>query len=593
MITRLAATIPVALRAALGLGCLALCGGGAMLCGARPAAADDVGRYALVVGVERYDETELAPLQWAEDDVEAIGAALERLGFSVVTMTSKSGVARRRPVEAKDILEQVERRLADREPGDTVVLCFSGHGVQLKSEAADQKGAKELYFCPERALPADPATLLPMTAVLERLARCAAGRKLLIVDACRDDYEPPNGSKSGRVIELPAAGFKRPPVPAGLVAIYSCSPGQRSFEIGTLGHSVFSQHLIEYLEGRAPADQYPGGEVGITDLTSYVRRKTRDTAEVKLGRVQTPDVITPEGTLAEWPLGRLGGGPRPAGGELASVTPRPLPEVPPVPRPASPPVTKREQRGEVVENSLGMKLVRIPAGEFQMGVNARDNIGPVHKVTISKPFLLGQMEVTQAQFEQVTGATPWRGQQFVQEGPDVAVSYVTWDEASRFCSLLTEIERRSGQLPPGTAYRLPTEAEWEYACRAGTMASFSFGDDDSRLGEFAWWGGLTGDGNAKQEQYAHPVGQLRPNPWNLFDIHGNVAEWCADWYAKNAYTPAAVVDPRGPAAGTIRVVRGGSWNSSLGRARSASRYQGVPPTERYSNLGFRVARDLE
>lgn len=279
---------------------LAVCGSAAA-----PAARGD-GRYALVVGVEKYDPAELAPLDFAEDDVQALGRALEKLGFSVVTMTSAAESAARRPVLPGDILAQLDRRLADREPTDTVVLAFSGHGVQLTGERANAAGVKELWFCPERARPGDPRTMLAMSEVIRRLSRCGAGRKLLLVDACRNDFEPKSSAKGSRTIELPAAGVKRPPIPAGMVAMFSCRPGEQSFEVDALGHSIFSHHVIEFLEGRAPPDRYPRGEVGITELTSYVRTKTRDTADVRLDRDQVPDVVLPDGSFGEWPLGRLG-----------------------------------------------------------------------------------------------------------------------------------------------------------------------------------------------------------------------------------------------------------------------------------------------
>ncbi len=259
------------------------------------------------------------------------------------------------------------------------------------------------------------------------------------------------------------------------------------------------------------------------------------------------------------------------------------------------------QQGEVIENSLGMKLVVIPAGEFQMGSNESGekvlrldkDERPIHRVRITQPFSMGQTEVTQGQFERVLGTTPWRGKDYVKEGPTVAASYVSWNDAVEFCRKLTEIERRAGRLPAGGAYRLPTEAEWEYACRAGTQTRVSFGDDEARLSDHAWWGGLLGDGNAKTEQYAHEVGKKKPNTWGLHDMHGNVWEWCSDWYDRDYYRTSPAADPEGPSsAGSFRVIRGGGWSYYPVGYRSAHR-GGDTPSRRNFNVGFRVVLSVE
>ena len=159
-------------------------------------------------------------------------------------------------------------------------------------------------------------------------------------------------------------------------------------------------------------------------------------------------------------------------------------------------------------------------------------------------------------------------------------SGITWDEAIEFCQKLTATEHKNGKLPAGESYRLPTDAEWEYACRAGTTTAFSFGDDESKLSEYAWFNGNTGI-----EKYAHKVGLKKPNPWGLHDMHGNVFEWCSDWYGEAL---SGGIDPVGPGGGSHRVLRGGSWGSAPGHGRSAYRSSGVPSNR--SNRGFRVAR---
>ncbi len=161
--------------------------------------------------------------------------------------------------------------------------------------------------------------------------------------------------------------------------------------------------------------------------------------------------------------------------------------------------------GDPIVNSIGMLLVPIPAGEFQMGSPDSDSDEkPQHLVKITKPFYLSVYEVTQQQYEQVMGVRPWQGKQFLQEGLDYPATHVSWDDAVEFCRKLSENE--------GVEYRLPTEAQWEYACRAGTTTAYSFGDDASKLGQYGWY-----DMNTNKK---HAVGQKRPNPWSLYDTHG-------------------------------------------------------------------------
>ena len=235
--------------------------------------------------------------------------------------------------------------------------------------------------------------------------------------------------------------------------------------------------------------------------------------------------------------------------------------------------------GDPIENSIGMVLVPIPAGEFLMG-SPETEPGRVddevqHQVTLTKPFLLGVHEVTQGQWQAVMGTTPWKGEKYVKEGDDYPATHVNWDDVVEFCRKLSEKE--------GLEYRLPTEAESEYACRAGTTTAYSFGDDTSELGEYAWYNVNTfGAG----QEYAHTVGQKRPNPWGLYDMHGNVWEWCSDWYED--YSSGSVTDPAGPSSGSSRVLRGGSWSFDAEFCRSALRFRGNP-SFRYYRYGFRVA----
>ncbi len=226
-------------------------------------------------------------------------------------------------------------------------------------------------------------------------------------------------------------------------------------------------------------------------------------------------------------------------------------------------------------NSLGMELVDIPAGAFLMG----DGPSAV-AVTLSRRFSLGKYEVTQSQFKKVMSLEPWAGRANVQSGDEYPAVYVDWNEATEFCRRLTVTDHESGKLSAVEEYRLPTEAEWEYACRAGTKTLFSFGDNESEMTDFAWF-----NGNTNTEQYAHKIGAKKANPWGLYDMHGNACEWCSDWHDK---TLSGGTDPMGPNSGAGRIGCGGSWAFRPVGCQSASRYCSAP-SDRYDSLGFRVA----
>jgi formylglycine-generating enzyme required for sulfatase activity len=179
------------------------------------------------------------------------------------------------------------------------------------------------------------------------------------------------------------------------------------------------------------------------------------------------------------------------------------------------------------------------------------------------------MEVTQGQWEALMGSNPSNF-----KGADLPVEQVSWTEAMEFCRKLTERERAAGRLPEGYAYTLPTEAQWEYACRAGTTGNYA-GD----LNSMGWYAHNSGN-------MTHHVGQKQANAWGLFDMHGNVWEWCLDWYS--IYPGGSVTDPIGPSSGTNRVNRGGSWSYTALSCRSATRSWYAPGT-RLNTLGFRVA----
>ena len=231
-----------------------------------------------------------------------------------------------------------------------------------------------------------------------------------------------------------------------------------------------------------------------------------------------------------------------------------------------------------IANSIGMKMVLVHAGSFTMGSTIRvirvpglDHDDPKHEVTISKSYYLGVFEVTQDEYEKVMGEnlSKFRGKM----NP---VDNVNWADAVTFCRKLSDLPE---EKTAGREYRLPTEAEWEYACRAGSTTEYCFGDAADELEEYAWY-------SKDQLGRTHAVGLKKPNRWGLYDMHGNLCEWCQDFY--EPYTPGAETDPQGPGRGSNRVVRNGCWRERDANCRSAYRSPGGPGV-RTDIVGFRVA----
>ncbi|WP_242030278.1 formylglycine-generating enzyme family protein, partial [Microcystis wesenbergii] len=266
------------------------------------------------------------------------------------------------------------------------------------------------------------------------------------------------------------------------------------------------------------------------------------------------------------------------GKSIATVTSTPLPKVaPPAPSSPPPPPAKLTPFTENLPNRVTLEMVSLPAGQFLMGSphsdpDAASDEKPQHQVKVNS-FAIGKYPVTQAQYEAVMGTNP----SYFKNNPQNPVEKVSWDDAQAFCQKLSQIT--------GKTYRLPTEAEWEYACRAGTTTRFYFGDDANQLGDYAWYDGSS-------QKTTHPVGQKRPNAWGLYDMSGNVWEWCEDdwhdnyigapkdgsaWFIKN--------DNRSQSA---KCLLGGSWNNYPNFCRSASRYWYFPNFD-FNFSGFRVA----
>ncbi|MEX0819110.1 MAG: formylglycine-generating enzyme family protein [Pirellulaceae bacterium] len=261
----------------------------------------------------------------------------------------------------------------------------------------------------------------------------------------------------------------------------------------------------------------------------------------------------------------------------------------------------------IITNSVGIKLARIPAGTFVMGSPRgeaeRDDKEERHEVTITKPFYLGVYEVTQAEYVAVMKGGRDGSNRSAFRGDDLPVENVEWKMSKIFCE---QLSARPEELNAGRKYRLPTEAEWEYACRAGTSTAFHVGD--SLSSDQANFNGNYPVGDGETGKYLRrtaPVGSYEPNAFGLYDMHGNVAEWCADWYDPDYYLNSPEEDSLGPPFGVVStkftnngnqnffvVVRGGCWVDDGRACRSAYRYRAMPNTQ-YRLIGFRVACEVE
>jgi formylglycine-generating enzyme required for sulfatase activity len=230
----------------------------------------------------------------------------------------------------------------------------------------------------------------------------------------------------------------------------------------------------------------------------------------------------------------------------------------------------------IITTTSGIPMVLLPAGYFEMGSrHGREDEQPVHKVWLDS-FLIDQHEVTQAEYEKLGRSEAFPNPSHFK-GQDLPVEQITWPQAAVFCNARSRLEglQPCYNLETGTCdfeatgYRLPTEAEWEYACRAGSATDYAFGNDTRKLADFGWFV----DNSAKK---THPVGEKKPNAWGLFDMHGNVAEWCQDVYDKDYYRASSEKNPHGPAEGKEYVLRGGSWKSPVEALRSAYRLGEIP-----------------
>lgn len=563
------------------------------------------GQYALVVGVESYKRGQLLPqLQYAADDAHKLATELEGAGYEVTRVMQSGGKNSIKP-DAEGILTEFIKVLAKaKNDDDIVIVALLGHSVQFEADGAGQN----FYFCPADAKIAKVKSateitelnrLIEIRELYAEMEKCTAGAKLLLLDTNRAN--PLRKSNRQSIFSL-----SRPHLPAptnGTAVLVSCEANQSSCEDMELKSGVFVHQLLTGLKGAAdvgtvanPADN----AITLEELYRFASEKTHDFVRVHykttkqmpemLGsfRVAVPVVslppkdepgMTPQEALAQQalnamanqnPLGQGGGSPGSGGASQNGEV--------------DPAVFKAGE--SVVRNTLGSSLILVEAGSFRMGSPASE---PGHvasetqvDVRLTADFWLGKYEVTQAEYRTLMRASPWAGLPGVLDDPSAPATHVTWEEAMLFCAVLTDVEHASGLLPHKYRYDLPTEAQWEYACRAGTETAYHFGATAADLPDYAWY-----KDNAEavaDQKFAHLVGLKDPNEIGLYDMHGNVREWC-----KDIFRPALPggSDPFVVELGTSRVSRGGNWQSMAIDCRSAYRFAEAPIT-RKSGLGFRV-----
>ncbi len=570
-------------------------------------------RYALLVGVGKYPEGSGFPvLPYAERDAEVLARVLVASGYDrqlvrVLTLTRGARDPRFLPT-LRNIRRELELITRDRQPDDSIVIALAGHGFTRRETNPPQASPQErkTFFCPLDSDLSDLGGLLPLGEIYTLLAESKAGGKLLLVDAAR--WNPDQASTS-------LSFFLPPPPPDSVSAFYSSSANQLAWDAHDQGggHGVFFHHVIEALKG--DADQEFGnkdGYVSLGELVPYVQKNVEDYSRRRIGAVQAPYFLS-----------------KPETNQFILASPRKSPGPP-----------------AFVTRSVPIKLLKIVPTVFRMGSPENQAADypeekPQHQVRLTRDYYLGQTEITQAQYLAVTGKNPSncsaQGRlRSIVAGQDTRafpVENVSWFDAIVFCNELsrreklepyyliasegTDLEKaRSVRIPDleASGYRLPTEAEWEFAARAGVETRFPFGDTEVGIEAVAWFADNSGRVRWDSQRFwkefckgdkvtfivqairsgcqTHPVASLRPNAFDLYDMHGNVQEWCADAYRTAYYRSDRVDDPINlnmylP----LRSLRGGSFADGA-ECLPASRRLALGPTEATMCTGFRIALTL-
>ncbi len=638
-------------------------------------------RWAVIVGIDRYQSSNITPLAGAVADAKAMARALmqySRFPENQVFLLTSDDPANR--PDLGNIYARLQYVASRAKTGDTFLFYFSGHGISRGDESFLLTWESNIQI-PDLV----KRLSLPVEDLNDYLSRISASKVLIVMDACRNNPETGRGEGDNLLTESFARGIRPESISgrAGGISlsakIYSCKIGQRSYEWPGRKRGFFSIALEEALSGKAQGED---GEVTLDRVESYMHRRVPELVEQALGpgKSQVPWVERSGAGAGEFVWSRFETPARPVEEYVTPKTPgqsdfsledierkaaeiaaakvawadklnemrrssSKVEEIEKLDLPSSDKADAwqrildaysednpysaeddrlrtraserlrywrdyRPPRQEVSEYYVpgsvrevagvpGLRMVPIPAGTFKMGTNSTDHkwlerSRPVHAVTLSA-FEMSATEITVGQFKQFVQASGYSteaergGGGFVYTGgkweqkadanwrntylaqtDDHPVVMVSWNDAKAFCLWIGK--------QTGRRYDLPTEAEWEYACRAGTTTEYYTGNSEGSLSRAGWFGGNSGSGT-------HPVGQKEPNGFGLYDMHGNVWEWCSDWYG--SYSSASQSNPTGPASGSSRVARGGGWGDDANGCRSAGR-DGGDPGGGGSGIGFRV-----
>lgn len=550
-------------------------------------------RIALVIGNGKYEGVGM--LRNPANDAAAMSATLRKLGFAVTTKIDVD------LVQLEDAVVQFRRSL---KKGSVALFFYAGHGLQVRGEnflLPINSRLKEEFEVNRKCYGVDQ--------VIGAMEESESSLKVIILDCCRDNPFTRSWKRNGAKQGIAAIAD----IPDGTVIAFATAPGKTASDgRPDSKNSPYTAHLVASLNSRPT-----GGLELIEALREASRTVKQETNQVpwvnfdaSLDRFflwreaglnsSAPRYGVDEGGLVPAPPPPIFSSDRPTppsaapqyGFDEGAPPPAPPRVILSTDQPAPPATSSPLKRvamyraGQVRDdNSLKLKLVYCPAGAFKMGSplteKGRDQNERQVSVKLTRGFWLGKFEITQAHWTAVMGTSPWRGDKETKSGVSYAACYVSWDDAITFCERFTAIEREAGRLGDDQQYALPTEAQWEYACRAGTTSPFSF---KGKYNDYLWYGGF-GEGNAVKEAYPHPVGTKKPNAWGLYDMHGNVNEWCRDFYQERLL---GGTDPLLDLASDTRVLRGGGWFNGVLFCRSAAR-KSYESTHRCGNDGFRIA----
>ena len=546
-------------------------------------------RYALIIVNNEFNAPKLTQLATPGRDAKLLVEVLEdqALGdFEVTTCFNRSCAA---------VLEEIEGLYRRKQKDDVLLLYYAGHCIKDDFD--------DLFFaCRNTKMHRFRSSSVSAAFIRSELEKCKAQRKVVVLDCVYcgmiedTDTRETLGSHAGTCEAFDAEGDGRVVLTAGNTVRYAWDNDRL---MGQAEASVFTQYLIEGLINGAAARE-GHTEISLDDLYDYVYRQiagagqSRETPGKWGGRIESPIIIArtpmPESpTVGVAPSETEPPPPPPPVPVSADSSQAPVPvdeikEIPPVPEvEVTSPIVQQLQDSLLTSsysNSIGIEFVLVKPGQFDMGADDEDDDEkPVHHVNIDTPFYLGKCQVTQAQWEAVMGNNPSRF-----KGPDHPVETVSWDDVNEFIRRLSDIEGTN-------QYRLPMEEEWEYACCAGTTTPFSSGETITT--DQANFNGNFPVGDTPKGEYrkqTSPVGSFPPNPWGLYDMHGNVWEWTENWY--RSYAAGPETEDEEHVSGAPRIIRGGSWRNSARSCRSAKRFN-ITPVYRNPTVGFRLVRTIE